>query len=225
MRTAQGGGERGTVAGREPCGQEMCSVVEIVSQQEYYIHYHSPESLEPASDLDLSVQSALHPLFDLAQRHSMQSHTSGTSGTASPEEREEREERDCSVEEREVSGDAMAGGDKQLEVETRPETIGCDFPADGAEPAGGDRQSNDKVAAGETSELSDGNAEVPSQGGKTGGSADYLFSCYQSSICRQTGGNVKIAGKETQMSLSTHGNGCLLYPATTKYGQQADTKS
>ena len=110
-------------------------MVEIVSQQEFYIHYHSPESLEPASDLDLSVQSALHPLFDLAQRHSMQSHTTlDTSATASPEER------DCSVEEREVSSDAMAGGDKQLEVETRPETIGCDFPADGGEPAGGGRE-------------------------------------------------------------------------------------
>ena len=27
----------------------MCSVIEIKNSDEYYIHYHSPESLEPSS--------------------------------------------------------------------------------------------------------------------------------------------------------------------------------
>ena len=41
----------------------MCSVVEITNTNEYYIHYHSPESLDTNKSLEDDPSSLCHPLF------------------------------------------------------------------------------------------------------------------------------------------------------------------
>ena len=45
----------------------MCSVIEISSNNEYYIHYHSPESLDTVWSVDEEDSQDYHPLFARAK--------------------------------------------------------------------------------------------------------------------------------------------------------------
>ena len=40
----------------------MCSVVEIKTDKEFYIHYHSPESMESSEEVN-EEEEEIHPLF------------------------------------------------------------------------------------------------------------------------------------------------------------------
>ena len=40
----------------------MCSVVEIKTDKEFYIHYHSPESMESSKEVN-DEEEEIHPLF------------------------------------------------------------------------------------------------------------------------------------------------------------------
>ena len=130
----------------------MCSVVEITSEQEYYIYYHSPESLETVPPASAQPSLEYHHLFQLGR-------------TSEPEDTDTEP---ASVSDRDSYGISRQkeslishnSGDKDFSVEeivTPQNEISCaeSTATDMNIPSHGDSETADKIAAEEVSNDND----------------------------------------------------------------------
>ena len=99
----------------------MCSVVEIKNQDEYYIHYHSPESLESQQTEEPASLSVVEELFK--RENNVHQPSFSSSDRDSSLESEPRNEEISPKEEEEEgnglesTGDCTATADKDFSVE------------------------------------------------------------------------------------------------------------
>ena len=136
----------------------MCSVVEITSEQEYYIYYHSPESLETVPPASAQPSLECHHLFQLGR-------------TSEPEDTDTEpasvsDSRDSyGISRQKESLISHNSGDKDFSVEeivTPQNEISCasatpaeSTAADMNIPSHGDSETADKIAAEEVSNDND----------------------------------------------------------------------